>query len=351
MLNTITISDDTDSVSDIDAQSILDTVALPTESLLKSPWKGETDLRSCCSSNEEDSNVLPRTPIVRPNCTKKSMTTGRKVKKNSINKITTSALENSIQRSNRSQWVKLFASSKKKPQKYHWSGTFRTKTSPICKDVRRSSLHSPHDIESDDNDQLTNYNYDRGNCGEKKATNNKENIFFYSNEFDRRKNEQINNISYRRYNCVDKFNDHFKDYDIEQDNDSLSSVFSDFNINLRPRMTIDVDDKDKDAYNANLNQQEDISTLYSHSDYSTNNINKEECNNLRSAKGFLDSSINNELIDRKVINDTERNSTVRSRCHKWWCLLLSFIKNVVLFSLLPVTYIIFFIYVQEIENK
>lgn len=358
MLNAIMLNSDTDNISDSESisQSILDTVTLTKENLLKSPWKNETDTRSYFSSNKRDSNILGRVPIVRSNSMKKKVTTGQKVRKNLIEN-TTSTLENSVQRSNRSQWVKLNGSDKKKSQKYHWSGTFRTKTSLFSKDVHHSSLHLSHNSEVDKGKrQQTNYNYNYEDYGEKKGTD-KGNIL-YSNEFhlqnydNSRKNEQMNNINYQSYNCADKFNNHFKNYDIEQD--SSSTAFPDFNINLRKKeVTFNIDNKNKNACNTDLctNQQENTSILYSQPSYNINNINKEECVNLRNAKKYVSPSTNIEFNRRKMINDTETKSIAQSYFHKLWCFLLFFIKNIILFLLFPVIYIIFFIYVHTRDRK
>ncbi|KYQ47963.1 Kinesin-like protein Klp10A [Trachymyrmex zeteki] len=135
----IVISDDTDS----DTQT-LNTLEVDTtaDNSLMSPWKNEMELGSDFISNdtEEDSiRVLPRTPV-RPIIKKKSMTTSQIARKNSINKGTP-VIERSIQRSNQSQRVKGSIINKKKTQKYHWSGTFRVKTSP--KDTHCNTYYSP----------------------------------------------------------------------------------------------------------------------------------------------------------------------------------------------------------------
>ncbi|KYN27044.1 Kinesin-like protein Klp10A [Trachymyrmex cornetzi] len=174
----IVISDDTDS----DTQT-LNTLEVNTtaENSLMSRWKNEMELGSDFSSNdtEEDSNVLPRTPV-RSIIKKKSMTTGQNARKNSINKSTLTT-ERSIQRANQSQRIKGSISNKKKTQKYHWSGTFRIKTSP--KDTHCNTYYSPrkdklHDVKN----QLTNYNYYYEDFAKKKSTSKKD--IFNPNKFD-----------------------------------------------------------------------------------------------------------------------------------------------------------------------
>ena len=75
-------------------------------------------------------------------------------------------------------------------------------------------------------------------------------------------------------------------------------------------------------------------------------INKE--NNLCNAKIFANFSSN---IKSNVINDSKKQSVIRIYCYKVWRLLLSFLKNVIFFSLLPVAYIMFFLYLKQMENK
>ncbi|KYM80039.1 Kinesin-like protein Klp10A [Atta colombica] len=172
----IVISDDTDS----DTQT-LNTLEVNTsaENSLMSCWNNEMEFGNNFSSNdiEKDSNVLPRTPV-RPIIKKKSMTTGQNARKNSIKSTPT---ERSIQRFNQSQRIKGSISNKKKNQKYHWSGTFRIKTSP--KDTHCNTYYSPHkDKLYDVKNQLTNYNYYYEDFAKKKSAS-KEDIF-NPNKFD-----------------------------------------------------------------------------------------------------------------------------------------------------------------------
>ncbi|KYN39740.1 Kinesin-like protein Klp10A [Trachymyrmex septentrionalis] len=167
----IVISDDTDS----DTQT-LNTLEVNTtaENSLMSRWKNEMELGSDLNDTE-DSNVLPRTPV-RTIIKKKSSQNARK---NSINKSTLTT-ERSIQRSNQSQRIKGSISNKK-TQKYHWSGTFRIKTSP--KDTHCNTYYSLrkdklHDVKN----QLTNYNYYYEDFAKKKSAS-KEDIF-NPNKFD-----------------------------------------------------------------------------------------------------------------------------------------------------------------------
>lgn len=313
------INDDTD-VSDEQMVVNVTGVGMTAQNVLKSPWKDEMKSRSDESSNdtEEDLNVPPSISV-RPNINikRKSTTTGRIAKKNSINK-NMSLTERSIERSSKSQWVKF--SEKKKSQKYHWSGKFHARTNPFPEDTAAELYENNH---------LMNYNYNGKDFEEKKATN-KENIF-YSNKldpqtnYDLRKDEQIDdNIYLRSYTidtCTNEFDkvDHSKDHDTEQDNVASPAILSDFNVTLRRRIK-------------NIDKNE------------TYDINKE--NNLSNVKEF-DFSKNIKL---KIINP-EKQSTIRPYCYKVWRLLLSFLKNVILFSLLPAAYIMFFLYLQGMENK
>lgn len=349
---TIMINDDTDS----DTQTF-NTTGTDTLAKNSSPWKDEK-LRSDFSSNdtEEDSDVLPRTPV-RPIITKKSMTTGRIARKNSINKGTP-ILERSIQRSN--QRTKLPTIGKKKFQKslYHWSGTFRTKTN--SKDTHCSTYYSPRgDKLHDTNSQLTSYNYYCEDFAKKKPAS-KEDIF-YTNKFD----PQIIDNSRKKWIdssigcqpcidiCIDNFEgcNNFKDYDTDQDNGALPAALSDVNINLRQRKMRDVNDKNKNTCDIDSRTNNSI-ILCSQLTYDINNVNKED-NNLCNAKEFVNPSINirSNTNTKKMINNIKKKSAIQLRCHQIWYSLLSFLKNIIFFSLLPTAYIIFFIYVQEREDK
>lgn len=339
--NTITNNDDTDNLSDIDAQIIINIAKNP----LKSPWQDEMDL----SSNEEDLNVLctPDKPII----TKKSVTTGRIARKNSINK---NLIERSIQRSNQGQRIKC--STVGKTQKYHWSGVFRSKRNLFSKDRYRDTLYSPRDNEPNKLDnQLTNYNY-YNEVFEKKKPTSKEDIF-YPNKFDSRSNDHLwgdewldDSIDYQPTEYCNEYIkfDRFKDSDIEQSNGELPIAFSDIHINLR-RMT-DVENKKMYNIDSHTNERDNTVISYSQFTHNNSNINKEKCSNPCNAKELIDSSINIELKTRKMDNDAKKKSAIRSCCHKIWYLLVSFLKNVILFLLLPVVYIIFFIYVQKKEE-
>lgn len=350
-INTITINDDTDSISDIDSQTVLNAIRdRAAKSPSKSPWKDEMDF----NSNKEDSNIF-RTPV-RPIFTRKSVTTGRIARKNAINK---DLIERSIQRSNQGQQIKF--STVGKTQKYHWSGTFhRSRRNLYFKDKYRDTLYSPRDNEPNElNDQLTNYNYYNEDFEKKKSTNKRD--IFCSNEFDSQTNSDSwkdewidDSIDYQPYIdiCTNEFTkfDRFKDYDIEQNNDALPTAFPDININLR-RMT-DVDNKDKKMCNIDLRTKErDNATIFYSQLAHNSNINKKECDNPCNAKESIDSSINIELNTRKMINDIKKKSVVRSCCYKAWCFLVSFLKNIILFLLLPVVYIIIFIYIQKREGS
>ncbi|XP_070166066.1 uncharacterized protein Klp10a isoform X3 [Polyergus mexicanus] len=348
-INTITINDDTDNVSDIDIRTVLNGVKdVAAKSPAKSSWKDEMDF----NSNEEDLNVLLCTPV-KPIIAKKSMTTGRIARKNATNK---NLMERSIERSNQDQRVKF--STVGKTKKYHWSGTSRNKRGLFPKDKYSDMLYSSCDNEPNKlNDKLTNYNYYNEDFKKKKPTSKRD--IFYPNEFDSQTdgdlwgNEWINDsIDYQPYmhirtNEFTEF-DHFKDYDIEQNNGALP-IASNVNINLKP----DVDNKNKKMCNINLrtNERDNATLLYSQLTYNISNINKEECNNPCSAKKSIDSSTNIELNTRKMINGTKKKFAVRSYCYKAWCLLISILKNAILFLWLPMVYIIFFIYIQKREDR
>jgi len=346
--NTIMINDDTDSDIQILNTTEIDSIV---KNSLMSAWKDETELRSDFSWNdtEEDSNVLPRTPV-RSIIPKKSMTTGRIARKNSINKGTP-VTERSIQRSNQSQRFKGSTIGKKTSQKYHWSGTFRIKSSP--KETHCHTYYSPrkdklHDIKS----QLTNYNYYCEDFAKKKPATKRDT--FHPNKFD----PQTVDDSWKEIDssdcqpcidiCTDNFErcNNFKDYDTDQDNGAVPAALSDININLRRKMN--AGDKNKNTRDVNSRTNNSI-ILYSQLKHDIN-VNKED-DNLCNDKEFINPLINIKSNSRKMINDTKEKSVVQLDCYKIWYSLLSFLKNVILFLLLPTAYIIFFVYVQEKENK
>ena len=338
----IVISDDTDS----DTQT-LNTLEVNTsaENSLKSCWNNEMEFGNNFSSNdiEKDSNVLPRTPV-RPIIKKKSMTTGQNARKNSIKSTPT---ERSIQRFNQSQRIKGSISNKKKTQKYHWSGTFRIKTSP--KDTHCNTYYSSHkDKLYDVKNQLTNYNYYYEDFAKKKSAS-KEDIF-NPNKFDSQTIDDSwekwtdSNASCRSYIdiCVNdcKRCINFKDYDIDQDNCGLPATF---NI-LKWRNMTDKSDKNKNTHDVDSRTDNSIILCSQH------DISNEENSNLCNAKELVESSTNVKSKIRKTIND-KKNSAIQLDCYKIWYSLLSFLKNIILFLLLPTAYIIFFIYVQKKEDK
>ncbi|XP_028047996.2 uncharacterized protein LOC105828305 isoform X3 [Monomorium pharaonis] len=344
---TIMISDDD---MDNDTQTLniakVDTVA---KNSLMSSWKDEMEHKNDFSSNntEEDSDVLFCTPPVRSVITKKSMTTGRFGRKKSINK-SMPVIERSIQRSNTSPRIKLTTTSKKKSQKYHWSGTFRAKTS--SKDVYCNTYYSPSkDKQHDMNNQLTNYNYYYEDFAKKKLAS-KEDIF-YSNKFDPQTiHDSWIDGSIGCQPCIDICSDtfegynNFKDYDTDQDNGALLAAFSDVNINLKSINMTDVDDKNMNS--CDVNSLVNHSTvLYSQLTHDVNNV--KEDNNLCNAKELVVPSINIKSNAKKMLNETRKKSATQLDYYKIWYSLLFFFKNVILFLLLPTAYIIFFIYVQE----
>ncbi|XP_077265576.1 kinesin-like protein 10A isoform X4 [Temnothorax americanus] len=308
---TIMINDDTDSDTQTLNTTEVDTIA--KNSLMSSPWKDEMEFRSDFNSNdtEEDSGV---------------------------------------QRSNQSQLVKVSTNDKKKSQRYHWSGTFRTKTSP--KGTSCSTYYSPRKEKSHAISSLTNYNYYCEDFVKKKFASKGD--IFYPNKFD----PQAVDDSWQDWIgcqpctdiCTDNFErrNNFKDYDTDQDNSALPAVFSDVNINLRRRKMTDVGNKNENTYDVD-SQTNNSLILYSQLAHDIDNVNKED--NLCNAKEFIDPSINIKSNIRKMINYPEEKSAIQLDCYKILYSLLSFLKNVILFSLLPTAYIIFFIYVQEREDK
>ncbi|XP_026829390.1 uncharacterized protein LOC113561451 [Ooceraea biroi] len=336
---TIMIKDDTDNVSDSDAQSVINAskIDITAKNSLKSPWKDEMALQNDLSS-EEDSNILPRaTPIVgsKKSVKKKSMTPSHIVRKISSMRKNSPMMERSIQRSNQSSLHKL--SSKKKSSKYHWSGTFRTRKNLFHKNMRDNTVFLLHDDVSEENDQLTAYNYNCENFAKKKFTDNGD--IYYPNEFDSQTSDDSENKWIGCQPCIDictneyDGSDNFKDYVIQEDDGALPGATFDVNINFR-RMT-DIDNKDNSTCNidSRANEQNNSTVLHSPFAHSTT---------------ILSPKI--ESNGTKVIRDIERKSNVRSRRFEAWCLLLSFLKNVFLFLLLPAIYITFFIYVQRAGN-
>lgn len=262
-------------------------------------------------------------------------------------------MERSIQRSNQDQRMKF--STVGKSQKYHWTGTFHSRRNLFSKDKYRDTLYMPRDNEPNElNNQLTNYNYYNDDFAIKKPTSKRD--IFYPNEFDSKTNGDSwkdkwidDSIDYQPFIdiCTDECSkfDRFKDYDSEQNNDALPTAFSDVNIR---RIMTDVDNKDKKMCNIDLrtNERDNATDLYSQFTQ-ISNINKEEYNNPFNVKKSFDSSINIALNRRKMINKIKKKSAVQSYCYKAWCLLFFILKNIILFLLIPVAYIIIFIYVQK----
>jgi len=142
--------------------------------------------------------------------------------------------------------------------------------------------------------------------------------------------------------CIDNYGEcnNFKNYDTDQDNGALPAAFSDVNINLKQSKMTDVGDKNEDT--CNIDSRTNNSTITC-SLLDIDNVRKKNDN---LCKEFVEPSIN----IRKIVNNTEEKS-IQLNCCKIWYSLLSFLKNIILFLLLPTAYIIFFIYVQEREDK
>lgn len=377
MLDTTTmINDDTDSVSDSDAQQpVLNTnVAITAENaLMRSPWKNEMESRTDLNSydTEEDANVIPRRSSFAgrtdPTRRKSAPSIGRKQANSRRNSIvvktapTLNMLTNSAQRPNRTSRIKWSTVGKKKSQKYHWSGTFCTRRttnlSPRNARSIRSLDLSGHEDDPNENDRLLSYNYNREDFGKKRSASKVDDIFL-SNVFDPPdsvENERIDNVGCQP--CIDicggAFDEtDFKNYDVHRNNGSLSLF--DVDLSLRQTVTDNVDEKDvvgtrdTDLYT----NQPVVSTLYSQFSSTVDGGNGEERDDPRGARKFVDSKIKGRLRGREVTDDdTKKKSAVRSRCYKIWCFLSTLLKNAILFLLLPATYIIFFIYVQGIEGK
>lgn len=283
------------------------------------------------------------------------MTPGRIIEKNLNNKDT---IKCSTKKFNQSQRSK--STGKKKLQKYNLTGTFRKKTNLFPKETnRRSSFYISSDdfvtsSEVDENDERdiidicmnkfdgSNYfrDYDieqnkwaspiafsdvnvtleqRMMCGQDMYnvdSHTRNNI---------NKEDEDNCFSEKKFDTfpVNKFDgyNYFRDYNIEQD--KWASAFSDFNVTLGQEMT-----RNQDTYNVDL--------------CATNNINKENEDNLSNDKKFVDSSMRNKikLNFRDLINDTKN---IRP---------LFFLGSIILFFLLEYILLsIFFTYVIEIENK
>ncbi|XP_032668160.1 uncharacterized protein LOC116842700 isoform X3 [Odontomachus brunneus] len=375
-LNTTTmINDDTDSVSDSDAQQpVLNTnvTIIAENTLMKSPWKDEMESRTDLSSydTEEDATVIPRTPFAgRIDLTrrKSAPSVGRKQvnsRRNSLVVKTTPTLNmltNSAQRPNRTPRIKWSNVGKKKPEKYHWSGTFCTRRTMNLSSRNTHGIKSLDllscENNSNENDWLSSsYNYNCEDFGKKRSASKGDDTFL-SNVFDPPDNaesEQIDNIGCQP--CIDICGDafdetDFKDYDVHRNNGS--SLF-DVNISLRQTVTDNVDEEDVvDARDIDLYMNQPVlSTLYSQFSSTVDGSDGQERDDPRGARKFVDLKIKSRSRSREVTDDdTKKKSAVRSRCYKIWCLLSIVLKNAILFLLLPVTYIIFFFYVQGIESK
>jgi len=306
---------------------------------LKSPWKDEMVSQSDFSS-EQCSSVLPRaTPIVASNTKKKNTTSSHIVRNISIKKNPLMT-ERSIKKSNQSSLHK--SASKRKSSKYHWSGTFRNKKNLFHEDTYCNSVYSLHEGELNENDQLMIYDYNCENFTKEKFTDNGD--IYYPNEFASRISDDSQKewIDCQSYNDIcrtefDRLNNFNKDYDIEQNDGALPEATFDIDRNFRPM--IDIDNKDNNMCNIDSRANErDNATIVSRSPF---------------VREFANSPILSPKIEStgmKNVKDIKKKSNMQPRRYRVWYLLLSFFKNIFLFSLLPAVYITFFIYVQRTGN-
>lgn len=367
---TITIKDDTDNnVSDNDAQSVLNaseihvTVRSPWKngtasqrdlgsarrSSLKSPWKDET-LRSDLSS-EEDSMAFTFA-CATPNVGSKNAKKKKRKKRNAtacqsvLHKVPMMKSPPMTERTMRKQINESplrKSSSRSKSSKYHWSGTFRSSKNLFHGDAR----YSPYLENKGDQLPACYYNredYARGFTEKFTADGD----VHYPNAFDSRTNDSDGThkerIGWQSYidTCTNEYDgpDNIKDYDsvLLNDGSGLPEATFDININFESRLT-DMDNEDNDTCRIDSRANErDNANVSLHSPF---------------VRDFASSSALSpriKLNGRKLMGKVEEKSNARSRCYEAWCLLLSFFKNLFLFSLLPAAYITFFIYVQGTEN-
>lgn len=378
----IVINDDTDSVSDGDARRrpVLNAnVTVTAENTsMGSPWEDETGSRNDFSScdtekEEEDAIVSPRTSSAfgktdraRRKSAPSDVHANNRKNNSLVGRTTTTpaldALINSVQRANRAPRIKWSTVGKRKPQKYHWSGTFRTRRTSLT--TGGNAAHHrirPLNLSSrgDSNDRSLNCNYSRQHFDRERRAADDNNIH-RSNEFEppddapHEEDMRIDNVLGCVDVCGDMFGEtDFKDYDdAVQRGDNVSlSVACDLNVHLRQRVT----DHDKDVVDAGddlyTNQTEDASTLCLLLSPTADGVDGEGRNDLRGAKKSVDSASMNGRSHGRRTTDGKKSAARSSRCCKFGYSLLAFLKDVVLFLLLPATYVAFFIYVQGIEGK
>lgn len=315
-----------------------------TKNSLKSPWKDEVECQndmSSCDSDYESLNVTRTTRVAantagidsRVSCIKNIS------KKNSLHAYPVAYGNNWARTVNRAQRYKRSTGGKKSVQKYHWSGTFNRDG------VKKYS--SPLGEKTSDADSNYNYNLDAFD-DEKTAKKTK---LFDGDKF----------------NLDDESGDSNEDATRWPDRRSFANLSkrdtTRLNMSRRNWLTREHGQEDhryerdesieQDNLNANSPKRSDRND---HKEENHRPTLDETRRSSESSYRVDDDDNRSTIIDRYEITLStvyvrkSRTSIDDRSTFKFFNFLLSFFKNVILFTFLPSLYMMFFIYVKRTEE-
>ena len=325
-----------------------------TKSLLKSPWMNEVEYKndvSSCDSDYESLNVIEGTRVA-ANTTDigPCVSCIENVPKKSVSCASPVAKENSPRTVNRSnaQRSKRSIAGRKGLQKYHWSGTFnrdqvRRHSSSFYEKTNDAKTRCPDGINVVDD---SNYNYNL-NASDDEKTAKKTKLF-----------------SHDKFNLDDESSESNETVKRWPDRRSYPNLFkhdaSRFNATSRRSWATRGQEEESHRYQQNETiKQEDIRA----------NLRNEKHRNEKNQLGFGETRPSSRssccvdddddrvtVIDRYEITLStvyvrKSNSAIDDRStFEIFDFLLSFFKNVILFTFLPSLYMAFFIYVKQTEE-
>ncbi|XP_043518852.1 kinesin-like protein Klp10A isoform X1 [Frieseomelitta varia] len=341
------VNDDSYVSSDADSWSNLNRVIhTSTKSSLKSPWMDEVEYKndvSSCDSDYESLNVIEGTRV--------AANTWVSCVENVPKKSGLSANENSPRTVNRSsaQRSKRSIAGRKGVQKYHWSGTFnrgqvRRHSSSFCEKTNDAKARRPDEI----ND--SNYNYNL-NASDDEKTAKKTKLF-----------------SHDKFNLDDESSESNENVKRWPDRRSAANLFkhdgSRFSGTPRRCWTTRGQEEKEEEESHRYPQDETIEQAI------RANLRNEKCRNEENQLGFGETRPSSRssccidddddrmtVIDRYQITLStvyvrKSNSAIDDRStFKIFDFLLSFFKNMILFTFLPSLYMAFFIYVKQTEER
>lgn len=326
-----------------------------TKNSLKSPWKDEVECQndtSSCDSDYESLNVTRTTRVAantagidpRVSCIENVS------KKNSLHAYSVAYGNNWARTVNRAQRYKRSTGGKKSVQKYHWSGTFnrdgvKKYSSPLgekTSDAKRRRFGEMNVVAD------SNYNY---------------NLDAFDDEKTAKKTKLFDGD---KFNLDDESGDRKEDATRWPDRRSFANLSKrdtmPLNTSRRNWLTREHGQEDHRYQRDESIEQDDLNA--NSSKRSQRNDHKEENRptlgeTRRSSESSYrvdDDDSRSTIIDRYEITLSTvyvRKSRTpiddRSTC-KFFNFLLSFFKNVILFTFLPSLYMIFFIYVKRTEE-